>query len=164
MSRPPILHRTAIAFAALTLLTAACSDQGATTPTTSPLAGLSLVTTNDTNATPTAPPTGSGYFRGTVMAPGAGTDSLATKPRIAGVRVTIYVNLAGGGGGAQLGASAGSVLTGVDGQFQLPTLPAGEYVVTFVPPEGSVYNASYAFGPLCSNSSDHPWWVTLSKK
>lgn len=167
MSRSPIFHRTAIALTVFSLVAVACSDQTTTQPPQSPLAGLSLVTTNDTNATPSAPLTGSGYFRGTVMAPsqpGAGNDSLQTSPKIANVRVTIYARVAGTGSSVELGASAGSVLTGSDGVFQLPTLPAGDYVVTFVPPEGSSYNSSYAFGPLRSNSSDHPWWVTLTKK
>ena len=46
----------------------------------------------------------------------------------------------------------------------LPTLPAGEYIVTFVPPANSPYHGGYVFGPLRENSSDYPWWVVLAKK
>jgi hypothetical protein len=149
-------------------LVVACIED--TTPPdieTGPLAGLVASESNDTShATPPQPSGEPGYFRGTVMAPGSpggGGDTLATKPRIANVTVTIYPRV-----GTELppkaGAEAGSVVTGADGLFQLPTLPAGEYIVTFVPPANSAYNGVYAFGPLNASSKDYPWWVTLPLK
>jgi hypothetical protein len=149
-------------------LLAACSDGTASNGIESgPLAGLVASQTNDTSAaTPPQASTDPGYFRGTVMAPGSpggGGDTLATKPRIAGVKVTIYPRI-GTDVPPEAGDEAGSVVTGVDGLFQLPTLPAGEYIVTFVPPANSQYAGVYAFGPLNSNSKDYPWWVTLPLK
>ena len=161
--------RAALLLAALALA-AACGDDTATSQPNgneSVLAGLSVVQRNDT-APSSSNLSGSGYFRGTVMAPalpGAGNDSLATSPRIAGVVVTIYPRI-GSSLSSQIpvGPAAGSTVTNAQGQFTLPTLPAGEYVVTFVPPAGSTYAGSYAFGPLRSNSSEHPWWVVLNRK
>jgi hypothetical protein len=153
-------------------LASACSDD---TPATEPeesngsvLAGLSIVGRNDTVKTPPPTQTGSGYFRGTVMGPalpGAGNDSLSTSPRLAGVTVTIYPRIESTlSSQIPVGPAAGSSVTNAQGLFQLPVLPAGEYVVTFVPPAGSVHQGVYAFGPLRSNSGDYPWWVVLPKK
>ncbi len=144
----------------------ACADNSPTESSNSPLAGMSRVDANDSSVTP--PPTDQtpGYFHGTVLGPsepGAGNDSLATAPRIANVRVTIYPRV-GASLPVEVGPEAGSVLTGADGKFQLPTLPPGEYVVTFVPPANSIYSSVYAFGPLRSNSEDYPWWVVLPRK
>jgi hypothetical protein len=154
--------------ATFAFLLAACSDGPAPNRIEdSPLAGLVASQTNDTSsATPPQPSTDPGYFRGTVMAPGSpggSGDTLATKPRIANVTVTIYPRI-GTDFPPQPGDEAGSVVTGADGLFQLPTLPAGEYIVTFVPPANSQYAGVYAFGPLNSNSKDYPWWVTLPLK
>jgi hypothetical protein len=95
--------------------------------------------------------------------PGGSGDTLATKPRIANVTVTIYPRV-GSDLPPQPGPEAGSVVTGADGLFQLPTLPAGEYIVTFVPPQNSLYAGVYVFGPLNAHSKDYPWWVTLPLK
>lgn len=147
---------------------AACGGESVSGPDVTPLTGLSKSTSGDTSNT-THTPTGSGpgFFRGTVMgpsAPGAGNDSLLSAPRVAGVVVTIYERKAGTGDAVEAGDQKGTVTTGSDGLFTLPTLPAGEYVVTFVPPSTSVYNGVYVFGPLRENSSNYRWWVVLSKK
>ncbi len=147
----------------------ACSDSNTEPqqPATGVLAGLSAGARNDTVTTPAPTATGSGNFRGTVMGPsvtGPGTDTLSTSPRIADVKVTIYPKLADVNGEIAVGPAAGSTTSDAQGQWTLPTLPAGDYVVTFVPPENSIYRGSYAFGPLRSNSNLYQWWVVLTKK
>src|SRR3954463_9392320 len=147
---------------------AACSTESPLQPS-GPLAGLDVSRAGDTatNVNHTPAGTGPGYFRGTILgpsAPGAGNDSLTTAPRIAGVVVTIYERKTDDPANVTVGDAKGSVTTGSDGLFSLPTLPAGEYVVTFVPPANSGYHGAYAFGPLRQNSSDFPWWVVLAKK
>ena len=160
----------------LTLLTigsalavlAACGADAIVGPDTSPLAGLNRTASNDSSVvTDSTNGSGPGFFRGTVMGPsvrGSGGDTLGTAPRIAGVVVTIYVKKPGVADTVAVGEAKGSVTTGADGQFTLPTLPAGEYVVTFVPPASSGYYGAYAFGPLREHSSQYPWWVVLAKK
>jgi len=134
----------------------------------SPLAGLDQTASNDSSVvTDSTFGSGPGFFRGTVMGPsvrGSGGDTLGTAPRIAGVVVTIYVKKPGVADTVAVGEAKGSVTTGADGLFTLPTLPAGEYVVTFVPPPNSGYHGAYAFGPLREHSGDYPWWVVLAKK
>ena len=151
------MKRIATMMIAALAVIAACGDDPVS-PDTSPLAGLNKATAND-SSTPTNTPTGNGpgHFRGTVLGPsqpGAGNDSLNTAPRIAGVVVTIYERKPVAADTVAVGDAKGSVTTGADGKFTLPTLPAGEYVVTFVPPANSGYHGAYAFGPLRQNSSD----------
>jgi hypothetical protein len=171
VSRTKFSLHHALALAAAAGIVIACSDSGPTGAENSPLAGLSQVANKDSAGNPPPPPpqTGTpGYFRGTVLGPsvpGAGNDSLATAPRVAGVVVTAYPRLAGGTPAEPaVGPAAGSVTTGADGKFQLPTLPAGEYVVTFTPPANSIYGGVWVTGPVHSMSHEHPWWVVLWKK
>jgi hypothetical protein len=63
-----------------------------------------------------------------------------------------------------IGPAAATVVTGSDGLFQLPMLPAGEYVITFNPPEGSIYGGVWTTGPIHDKSHEHPWWIVLWKK
>ena len=158
----------ALILSAVVAIVAACGSDAVVQPNPSPLAGLNHSESGDTaNVNHSPVGTGPGYFRGTVLgpsAPGAGNDSLNTAPRIAGVVVTIYERKLNGADTVAVGDAKGSVTTGADGKFTLPTLPAGEYVVTFVPPSNSGYYGAYAFGPLRENSSDFPWWIVLAKK
>lgn len=164
------ISNAAPALAALLLgFAAACSSDKPTGPDqqASPLAGLSVGARNDTVTTPAPNNSGSGNFRGTVMGPspvGATGDTLGMAPRIPGVVVSIYPRLADVNGQVTPGTLAGSVTTDAAGLFQLPTLPAGEYVVTFVPPSTSEYKGTYSIGSLRSNSNNYPWWVRLPKK
>jgi hypothetical protein len=146
-------------------LAAACTDNAATSPKGSLLSGLSLSATNDSSpATPPPANDGPGVVHGTVLAqsqPGLSGDTLATAPRVADVKVTVY--LAGQTSG-EPGAQVASVTTGADGKFTLPSLDAGQYVVTFVPPASSGFNGVYVTGHISANSSQYPWWIILSKK
>ena len=170
-----MIHRNR--FAALMLAVAAgfaaCSDSAPTVPS-SPLAGLTKAATGDSSTingggggggTPTF--TGTGYIRGTVLGaslPGAGNDSLLTAPKIAGVKVTLYQRQAGTGDAVTAGAEVATTVTGTDGKFQLPVVPAGQYVVTFVPSDQNVYYGVYVHGMVYSNTGDWPWWIVLHNK
>jgi hypothetical protein len=152
-------------------LAAACAADPVTIPEGSPLAGLNETAVRDSTNQPIGNsghvPTGSGYFRGTVVAPalpGSGNDSLNTAPRIAGVVVTIYERKGDGDDPASVGDAKGTVTTGTDGKWTLPTLPAGDYVVTFVPPPGSGYHGAYGYGPLHQGSHEFQWWIVLARK
>lgn len=145
----------------VSLLASACSDSSG--PNLSPLDGLTQYAGTDSTGTPPPPPptgtTTPGYFQGTVIGPsepGAGSDSLATAPRIAGVRVSAYAALEQG--------PVASVVTGADGRFVLPLLPGGHYAVTFTPPINSPYGGVWATAPAHAQSHTHPWWVVLWKK
>ena len=158
-----------IAALSAVLTLSACGTDGPTGPDGgSPLAGLKSTAPGDTsNVTHSPTGGGPGYFTGTVVGPwqfGDGSDSTKTAPRLAGVVVTIYQRKTDGADTAAVGDAKGSVTTGADGKFTLPTLPAGEYVVTFVPPSSSGHHGAYAFGPLRENSHLYPWWVVLAKK
>ena len=149
----------------LLVVAAACSEDPTTGPTGSPLAGLSESAWDDSTVA-NNPADGPGYFHGTVVGqspPGAGNDSLATAPRIAGVVVTIYERKLTNSNAVEVGDVKGSVTTGNDGKFTLPTLPAGQYVVTFVPP-GNIYHGVYVWGSLNQHSATYPWWIVLHKK
>lgn len=146
----------------------ACSSDSPVQPDNSPLTGLTKSESGDTSNTAHSPVgTGPGHIEGTVLGPsqpGAGNDSLETAPRIAGVVVTIYEQDPAMSSPTPKGDAKGTMTTGADGKFVLPTLPAGEYIVTFVPPQNSGYYGSWVFGPVRENSSEYPWWVVLAKK
>lgn len=162
------VRNVTVAMSLLIAVGSACSSGDPAGPDTSPLAGLSKATANDTsNSTHQPTGEGPGYIRGTVLGqspPGAGNDSLNTAPRVAGVVVTIYARKAGTGTAVETGDVKGTVTTGADGLFTLPTLPSGEYVVTFVPPRNSIYYGVWVHGELHENSAMYPWWIVLQKK
>jgi hypothetical protein len=161
-----VFYVRSLALFAAAAVIGACSDNSVTGPTSTPLAGLSKSLTNDTSNTTHNPSgDGPGFFHGTVIghSPAGGPDTLTTAPRIAGVVVTIYTRKLNGDA-VEPDVQKGTVTTGADGLFTLPTLPAGEYVVTFVPPEGSGLSGVYVFGSLQQTSGDYPWWITLPKK
>lgn len=152
---------------ALAVTLAACSGNP-TGSDPSPLLGLVQAMARDsTGSPPPIPqqPTGTGTIRGTVLAPSTGGgDTLATAPRIVGAMVKVYPVV--GQTPLELGAVAASVVTGADGRFQTPTLPAGEYVVTIEPPASSaaIYYGQYIRGMIYAQSGDSQWWVVLAKR
>jgi hypothetical protein len=161
----------------------ACADQTSTAIDHDPLAGLEQSSANDSsgNALPptsghdtaTATPGGPvggidtlqsepGYFRGIVRSSEMiqGADTLAGSVRIPDVKVDAYARLNNG----DPGALAASVVSNAQGEWQLPTLAAGHYVVTFTPPANSAYQGVWVTATPNSHSHDYPWWVTLPKK
>jgi hypothetical protein len=84
-------------------------------------------------------------------------------PRLGGVAIAVYPQLTGGAT-PTVGAVVASTVTGTDGKFTLPTLPGGMYVVTFTPPNGSVYGGVWVTATAYDGSSEYPWWVVLPRK
>jgi hypothetical protein len=150
----------------------ACSDDDPIAPPSSPLDGLVQVEERDsTGAIPVPPGEGGplepGIFRGRVLGqadPGVGDDTLETAPRLGGVEVTAYELISSNGGVPNVGPEVASVVTGSDGTFQFPELPGGEYVVTFEPPQNSIYRGVWVTAIVHSGSGDLPWWIVLQKK
>lgn len=162
------ITRAAFAFIVAAVAASACADSTGPAGTEHPLAGLLASSPQDSAGTPITPPGGvsdSGYFHGFVRAqnePGAGGDTLANAPRIAGVVVSAYPILAPGAA-PTLGPLAAQVTTNAQGAFTLPKLAGGEYAVTFRPPAGSGYYGIWASGPIHATSADFAWWVTLPR-
>jgi hypothetical protein len=152
---------------AVMISVAACGADAVTPPSgNSPLAGLSLSATNDTSQGALRNGSGAGAARGQVLeqaAPGATGDTLTVMPRIAGVKVTVYAGTAANGV-LENAVEVGSTTTDASGAFTLPTLAAGEYTVTFVPPVTRGLNGAYVTAWISENSGKYPWWVVLSRK
>lgn len=151
-----------VAAAVMALAVAACSDEPAS-PSSSPLAGLSLGNSNDTtigNPTPGVTP---GSFHGFVVGRGTGPDTMATAPRIMGATITAFPHLGFDGETPRVGDAVGSVTTDANGFFQFPTIPGGAYVVTVKPPAGSDDKGQYVLAHISSVSNSGNWWLVLSK-
>ena len=153
-----------LAAVALLATTASCSDSDPGAPAGDPLAGLTAATRGDTaDARPTVAPSSPGHFVGTVYGYEAGPDTLASAVRLDDVRVTAYVR-AESAEGVVAGRQMAMVLTDAQGIFRLPTLPGGEYVVTFVPPATSPYRGGWTTAGAWQQSGDHPWHIMLPRR
>ena len=154
----------------------ACAGEAPTASESSPKAGLRSAQVQDSASStpaptppPSTPPT-PGYVHGTVRAPGGsappGQDSLSASVKIPGAIVTAYPRVRSTLDTAGAGPMAAQVTTDANGQFTLPTLPGGEYIVTFNPPASlsAVYGGVWVTTTIHSGSSDFPWWITLWKK
>ena len=156
-------HASRFAAIAFVAIAAACAD-GPAGPVGDPLAGLAVAERGDTaSASPTSTPRSPGYFVGTVYGYEPGPDTLASAVRLEGARVTAYVRV-DGSEGVTAGRQVASVLTNAQGHFQLPTLPGGEYVVTFVPAATSPYRGGWTTAEAWQQSGDSPWWIMLPRK
>ena len=157
---------------AVIAMAAACGGSVDEPVVPGPLAGFVGKTAVDSTGTGVPQPTspqGSGYVRGTVIAPsasGAGNDSLNTATRIAGVIIKIYPiigdpNVAS----PTLGALLNTVTTDANGQFQTPVIDGsqGWHALTFTPPTGSGYQAVWSRTQFWTGSATYPWWVTLPR-
>ena len=160
--------RSTLLLLALAVGLAACDDTDGIGPTTDPLQGLRSTAATDSagNAAPTgqpAPTSGPGYFHGIVRTSqltAGGPDTLANSVRLANVKVTAYQRQTDGSAGTQVA----STTTNDRGEWQLASLPGGEYVVTFVPPSGSAYQGVWVLARAHPTSHEWPWWVTLPKQ
>ena len=155
-------------FALTSAFAVACSDSP-TENENNPLAGLAQRDGKDSvgNPLPPAPNTPvAGGFHGTVLGPstpGSGVDTLATAPRVSGVVVKAFKVIGGTQAEPEPGPVEQSVTTAADGKFAL-TLSGGNYVVTFTPPESSIYGGVWVTASTSATSNDWPWWVILWKK
>ena len=153
-----------LVFIAVAIAAVACSDREPAAPGSDPLAGLTAATRGDTAPErPDSTPRGAGHFVGTLYGYEPGRDTLETAVRIEDARVTAFVR-AEASGEVVAGRQVATVLTDAQGFFRLPTLPAGEYVVTFVPPSTSPYRGGWTIAEAWQQSGDSPWFIMLSRK
>ena len=61
------------------------------------------------------------------------------------------------------GAAVATTTSSASGAWSLPTLPGGDYIVTFVPPESSGYRAGWTIGTAWTQSGVDPWQIHLPK-
>ena len=160
-----------VGVAVLTRGILACADGGSAPIGDSPLSGLSRVSTNDSTGAPVpAPPANlsPGYFRGTVRgySTASGPDTMATAVKLANVRVTAYPRIESRTDTLGTGPAAGSVLTDANGEFTMPTIPGGEYIVTFNPqaPEDTQYRGVFTVATIHADSHESPWFIMLPRK
>jgi hypothetical protein len=161
-------RRSVIGIALISSGIIACADSGSEPIDDSPLAGLTRVTTNDSSTAPPPSTPTPGYFRGTVRgySTTSGPDTLATAVRLPNVRVTAYPRIESRTDTLGTGPAAGSVLTDANGEFTMPTMPGGEYIVTFNPqaPEDSQYRGGWTVTTVHERSQESPWFIMLPKK
>ena len=144
----------------------ACSDSPTSVADPSPLAGLTKAARNDTAPTPptTTEPLAPGSFHGTIYGYAPGPDTLKNSERLSGVKVTAYPRLRSTTDTLGVGAATASATTNANGDFQLPTMPGGEYVITFNPPTGSKYRGGWTVATAFAESNAHAWWIMLAMK
>lgn len=151
-----LLRCIAAALAVATV--AACADDPSAPDL---LAGMAQVTSADsTGAPPPSEPTAPGFFRGVVMGYAAGPDTLANAERLPNVSVQAYLY----SGTQPVGDAVAGTTSNANGEWQLPSLPGAEYVVTFTTPSGSKYRSGWTLGRTGASSGTHPWWIMLPEK
>jgi len=179
MSRPQRFPSPLSRTLAAVLLALACSD-----PTT-PDSGSGFANEEDVrrsvatdsigNVLPPLGPSpvlgGPASLRGVVRAPtgGASTDSIMTARRVPGVVVRAYplnVSASRPSGRASptnlsiVGGMAATATTNAAGEFQLPTMPAGMYKLSFAP-ASAPYVWTWVFAEVTITRDTVRWWVTL---
>ena len=134
------------------------------TGTGNPVPGPDTTSGNPTQPADNTP----GYVHGVVRASDLvqGPDTLVSSVRIANVRVAAYpvTDWSSTAPQPHTGSLAAEVFTDSNGEFTLPTLAAGHYVVTFTPPQDSKYQGVWVTTTISGSSKDYPWWVTLPNK
>jgi len=152
--------------AAVAIAASGCAESEPTDIQGTLLRGLSESQSNDTTGTVPPPPTNPtpGSFKGYVLGPGTGPDTMATAPRLEGVTVAVYPLEGWNGGEPDVGELAATMITNANGEFQSPTLEGGEYLITFVPPAAGIYRGVYVTTTIHAGSSSGNWWVVLPRK
>ena len=99
------IFRVTLALTATVAFASACAEQHPIDNGSSILAGLAESQSNDTTGTVPPPPTAPtpGSFKGFVLGPGTGPDTMATAPRLQNVAVTVYPYLGWEGNQPRLG-------------------------------------------------------------
>ena len=147
-----------------------CADQGPTADNTD-LSLLVRLASPDSATGPdpvAAPPTGPGFFQGVVA--GEGTPSTERSidvlgPDLPDVRVTVYPLLESSAPAMpQMGAAIDTRVTNAYGEFETAEIPGAKYVVTFVPPNGSIYKGAYWIATAHPHDVPVFWRVVLPKK
>ena len=150
---------------ALAALVAACGDDPSSPADGASLDGFVSAQRNDSTGGP--PPDtvaeGPGRFKGIVRGytPGA-VDTTATLVVLGNVKVTAY-EYEGTMNQPALRDPVAQTFSDLQGRFELPTLPGGNYVVTFVPPASSGYRPGWTIGWAWPRSGDNDWQIHLPK-
>jgi hypothetical protein len=146
----------------------ACTDSNPAAPATqqNPLKdGVQLQSPDTANGTGGTAAQGDGSFHGSVKGYNEADfpDTLKSVKPLANVTVTAYhAELTNAD--PKLGAVAAKVSTNADGQFTLPTLTGGLYVVTFTPAPADAYDGAWTIATASSKSGDLPWVIMLRAK
>jgi hypothetical protein len=152
----PLKSSRAIAFALCAAAAIACADH----PTNiGGLHGLDFVSTPDSGLLTPDTSAAPGYIHGYVYGYGGGSDSSQSAPRLVNVKVTAYVNDPSNSSGH--GAEVANVVTDANGEFALPKLPFGTYLVTFEPPAPLGYRGAYVVATSDEQTGRAPWWIFL---
>jgi hypothetical protein len=93
-----------------------------------------------------------------------GPDTLASAVKLPNVKVTAYLRISMSTDSIGLGTIVASTVSDANGEWQLPTMPGDEYIVTFVPPEGSKYRGVWTIATAHQNSNQQAWFIMLPVK
>ena len=121
-------------------------------------------TTAETTPVYTGPPV---QIRGVVRSSELkqpGPDTLVNSVRVAGVRVAAMPVTDLRTSPPTTGAVEAETTTNANGEFTLPPVAGGPYVVTFTPPAGSAYGGVWVTAMVDERTGQYPWWVTLFKR
>jgi hypothetical protein len=80
--------------------------------------------------------------------------------------VTAYPRIASSTDTLGVGPAAGTTLTSATGEWQLPSMPGGDYVVTFNPqaPQDTQYRGVWTVATAHATSHEGSWYIMLPPK
>lgn len=157
-------YRALALFAAL-VVAAACSDSPTSSADDRSLEGLVTLSLDDSvNGPPDdTVPDGPGHFKGVVRGwdPSV-SDTMASLVPLPNVRVTAYER-DGTVQQPELGDPVAQTFSNQQGHWELPTVPGGEYIITFVPAASSGYRSGWTLGFAWPGSGNNTWGISLPK-